>query len=48
MVVSGERVIPGPEGRKHLQGQSAAVERSNGKRGLVTFEGEKKTNAQHV
>jgi hypothetical protein len=43
-----------------LLGQSAAIERSNGKRGLIAFdsmsvcgkagvvEGEKKTNAHHV
>ena len=45
--------------RGHLRGQSATIERSNGKRGLITFnfsgpwegrevEGEKKTNAHHV
>ena len=44
----------------HLQGQSPAIERSNGKRGLIAFdciraasgprkvESEKKTDAHHV
>ena len=56
--VSGR--FPVAEGRRHLQGQSATIERSNGKRGLIAFdyssvrgraaevEGEKKTNAHHV
>jgi hypothetical protein len=55
--VSGR--FPVAEDRGDLQGQSATIERSNGKRGLITFnfsgpwegrevEGEKKTNAHHV
>ena len=34
--VSGR--FPVAEGRGHLQGQSATIERSNGKRGLITFD----------
>ncbi len=55
--VSGR--FPVAEDRGHLQGQSATVEGSNGKRGLITLkfypvggrpevESEKKTNAHHV
>jgi len=55
--VSGR--FPVAEDRGNLQGQSATIERSNGKRGLIAFnfpspweglevESEKKTNAHHV
>jgi hypothetical protein len=59
MVLQVSGRFPVAEDRRHLQGQSATIERSNGKRGLITFnfsgpwegrevEGEKKTNAHHV